>query len=531
MRSIFSYNWSPPFFFYPPLKNFEFQKKAKKNNPFFPDPHIWKSFSQRGTNFVFFVLALLCSHISSQGESNVTPLGTGIQHKTQRLMSGQHAGSHSNTTLHHAVAEGCADVVQALLDAGADIEKKDGMGRSPLLFACMGGCLDVVKMLVQAGAELRVRDEEGFTCLMHAAGEGHMETVRYLVGLGQVDVDQADGDHSTALHVAVEQNHADVVQVLIDAGADIEKKDGMGRSPLLFACQDVDLDIVKILVRAGAELHVTDYDGFTCLITAAEKGRTETVRYLVGLGQVDVDQRDVDLNAALYEASVQNHADVVRVLIDVGTDLEKPYAGGSSLLFACMGGCLDVVKMLVQAGAELRVTDNHYGRTCLITAAKKGRTETVRYLVGLGQVDVDQADGNHNTALHVAVEKNHADVVRVLIDAGADIEKPYEGGSPLLFACMGGCLDVVKMLVQSGAKLHVTDHYGRTCLITAAEGGHTEIVRYLVGLEQVDVDQADGNHNTALHVAVEKNHADVVQVLIDAGADKMPSVGSGRAAH
>ena len=259
--------------------------------------------------------------------------------------------------------------------------------------------------------------------------------------------------------------------------------------------------------------------GQTCLISAAMNGYTETAPSLVGLGQVDVDQADGDHNTPLFLAAAQEHADV-EVLIDAGADMEKKDCNAySALSYACMTGCLSTVKMLVHAGADPCVTDDS-GSTCLITAVMNGHTEIVRFLVGLGQVDVDQADGNHNTALHVAVLLNRAGVVEVLIDAGADMEKKHcNAYSALSYACAKGCLDIVKMLVPAGADVRVTDDSGRTCLSTAARHGHTEIVRFLVGLGQVDVDQADGNHNTALHEAVLLNHADVVEVLIDAGAD------------
>ena len=212
----------------------------------------------------------------------------------------------------------------------------------------------------------------------------------------------------------------------------------------------------------------------------------------------------------LHEAVAEARADVVKVLIDAGADIEeKDSHGRSPLLFACMRGCLDIVKILVQAGAELCVPD--HGRSFLFPAAANGHTETVRYLVGLGQVD-----RKLNSALNMAAVRKHVGVVQVLIDAGADIKKTDpKGRSPLFYACVGGCLDIVKMLLQVGAEQSGTDCDGRTCFTVATEEGHTEIVRYLVGLGQVGVDHL----NAAFPVAVRRRHAGVVQVLIDAGAD------------
>ena len=157
------------------------------------------------------------------------------------------------------------------------------------------------------------------------------------------------------------------------------------------------------------------------------------------------------------------------------------------------------------------------GNKYLKLAVRNGHTDTVRYLVGLPEVDVNHRR-NNETALDYAMDEGHPDVMRVLIDAGADIDTKSAGFSPLHCASDSE-LEVVKVLVRAGAGVNVTDNDGRTCLFLAAIYGHTDIVRYLVGLPEVDVNHCDSNNETALHCAVTEGHSDVVQVLIDAGAD------------
>ena len=134
-------------------------------------------------------------------------------------------------------------------------------------------------------------------------------------------------------------------------------------------------------------------------------------------------------------------------------------------------------------------------------------------------IPLKQQGMSNYTALRVAVERNHADVVEVLIDAGADIETDTFGRSPLHMACSYGQLTTMRKLVKAGADLRATDNRRNTCLILAALHGHTDTVRYLVCLPEVDLNHQDMSNYTALHVAVERNRADVVEVLIDAGAD------------
>ena len=82
-----------------------------------------------------------------------------------------------------------------------------------------------------------------------------------------------------------------VCRVLIDAGSDLQTKARGGTSPLHYACASGELDAVKMLVEAGVGVRDTEDDGDTCLGRAAYNGHTETVRYLVGLFQVEVRRR------------------------------------------------------------------------------------------------------------------------------------------------------------------------------------------------------------------------------------------------
>ena len=297
-------------------------------------------------------------------------------------------------------------VCQVLIDAGADIETKDEVGRSPLLRASVSGKFAVVKMLVEAGARVCVTDNYGDTCLTMAANCGHTETVRYLVGLPQVDLSHKDKEGYTSLLAAAENSSTDVVEVLIDAGSDVEAKCNDGRSPLLVASGLGNLRVVEVLVKAGADVCVTDNTRGTCLILAAANGHTETVRTLLCMPGVDVNKSNDRGNTSLHLAP--DHSDVVQLLIDAGADVEAKNSFGSTPLhWACQVGELDSAQMLVKAGADVCAVDDE-STTCLMLAAQHGHTATVRYLVDL------------NTALHHARQRQHADVVQVLLKHGAE---------------------------------------------------------------------------------------------------------------
>ena len=424
-------------------------------------------------------------------------------------------------------------VCEVLIDAGADIETRENYwGYFPLLFACRSGSLDVVKLLVRAGAEVRVTNYEGDTGLSLAVYHGHTDVVRYLAGLKEVELDHANNHGQTALRVAVEHKRADLVEVLIDAGAEIEARDSKGRSPLSVAAYLGQLVIVKQLVRAGAELGTVDAEGRTCLHIAASCRNTDMVRYLVGLPEMGVNHVDTNGCTALHAAAQRGYADVVQVLVDAQADIEtRDNKGHSPLLSACAShsdsGQLVIVKQLIRAGADVS-TVSRQRRTCLHLAASYGLPDIVRYLVGLPEVDVNHVDTNGRTALHDA----SVDVVQVLVDVGADIEvRDNEGRSPLLSSTSdsySGKLAIVKQLVEAGAGVRTLDTEGRTCLHLAVYYGHSDVVRYLAGLKEVELDHANNHGQTALRVAVEYKRADLVEVLIDAGADIETTDNKGR---
>ena len=131
-----------------------------------------------------------------------------------------HSEDENLTALHIAAQENYPEVVEVLIDAGADIEAKDEDGSSPLHCACREGALDAVKVLVKAGAGVCVTDNKGETCLVYAAHHGHIETVRTLLCMPEVDVNQSNNRGVTPLRRAVLRKYSDVSKLLIDAGAD-----------------------------------------------------------------------------------------------------------------------------------------------------------------------------------------------------------------------------------------------------------------------------------------------------------------------
>jgi ankyrin repeat protein len=110
------------------------------------------------------------------------------------------------------------------------IEKKDILGRTPLIYAAFSGHEAVVRLLLDRGADVEAKAEDKWTALIWAAILGHEAIVRLLLDRG-ADVEAKAGNGRTALTLVASLGYEAVVRLLLDRGADVEAKDGGGLSP------------------------------------------------------------------------------------------------------------------------------------------------------------------------------------------------------------------------------------------------------------------------------------------------------------
>ncbi|XP_078667214.1 uncharacterized protein LOC144909035 [Branchiostoma floridae x Branchiostoma belcheri] len=181
----------------------------------------------------------------------------------------------------------------------------------------------------------------------------------------------------------------------------------------------------------------------------------------------------------------------------------------------------DKVKTLLQAGVQVN-TENSEGETPLWDAVRGGHSNIVRLLLQKGAdpgAGANTASGTEKTSLWLAAERGHVEVVSILAQAGADLNMADdEGRTPLLVATEKGHAEVMSILIQAGADLDKADRVGRTPLWRAAGSGHVEVVSIL-SQAGADLDKADKHQQTPLWAAAFFGNMEVVKVLIEAGAD------------
>ena len=226
-----------------------------------------------------------------------------------------------------------------------------------------------------------VRDDAvgGASTLIMASERGYLEIVQALLGREGTDVNKGGLGGSTALEGAASRGHIEVARALLQAGANARKSNDRGQTPLHWASEEGHIEIVRALLEAGA-------------------------------GE-DVRKRDEYGYSPIYNACEGKHFEVFRALVEAGGDVNKLDSGGY---------------------------------TALHDASRWGLTEGVRYLCVERGADVNKSTtgGDGHTPLTLASNYGHVEAVRVLLEAGADVNKRRSDGRTPLFLAMTQSLDL-----------------------------------------------------------------------------------------
>lgn len=169
-----------------------------------------------------------------------------------------------------AVRQGDLAMVRALLEQGADIHAKDGLGSTALLLAARKtDQVELVRFLHErAPALLDERDTAGRTPLSWAAEQGHLSVLRFLGERGAL-VDASDASGHTPLFQAVLAGQREAAQLLITRGANVNVRDQYGDTPLIMASAKGHAALVRLLLEARADAKVKNQEGRTALERAA----------------------------------------------------------------------------------------------------------------------------------------------------------------------------------------------------------------------------------------------------------------------
>jgi ankyrin repeat protein len=443
------------------------------------------------------------------------------------------------TPLHRAAQDGHTATVALLLAHGAAIDAKDKEGLTPLHRSAINDHTATAKLLIAHDAAVAARDQWGYTPLHQAVLQGNLATVVVLLDAANTGIDAKDVDRCTPLHCAVQQGHVDIVELLLVHGADRKAKNQDGFTPLRCAVQLGYTDILKVLLYHISDIKNQDVDRFTLLHLAAEQGHKAIVELLLKKG-LAIDAKDAAECTPLHWAVKQGHSATVALLLTRGAAIEaKDAAGCTPLHWAAEQSHPAITELLLVRGADLNARNTH-GQTPHTLARAKGHQledpyrkalckkvkamaqakhhwPLLYYLAGKGCRYLNEKDAQGHTALWHAIDQNDPAIVQWLLDHGADVEAKTRGGDPPLhWAVKKGHKDIVTLLLRYDAAIEAK---GTTCtaLHTAVQEGHTDTVILLLD-QGAKIDAQDIVGFTPLHYAARKGHTPIVAMLLNKGA-------------
>jgi ankyrin repeat protein len=298
-----------------------------------------------------------------------------------------------------------------------------------------------------------------------------------------------DLDFEAALYDAARHGRVERALALLDAGANphatppIEDRDQ--RSLPMLAAVLPDLRLLRTLIAHGADLNAV-HAGMTALIAATRDswhGRPEAVMTLLANG-ADPRIADAEGNTPLHHAARSSDPGVAALLRDAGAAIdERNGEGATPLALACAAGNWRLARFLLERGAK---PDLPGALPALLAAAGGDEDDPAGVQLLLKhRARADARDARGRSALHEAAFAGHAEIVGVLLGAGADVHaRDAEGRTPLLEAARGGRLPALQALLAARPDPLVRDAHGRDALILAclADAPSPALIRALLDL-------------------------------------------------
>ena len=469
-----------------------------------------------------------------------------------------------------AAMRGDKAAVEALIRAKADANALQADGATAIQWAAYRNDLELAQLLIAAGANVNAPNHDGATPLSLAAENGSAAMIEKLIEAG-ADPNQRLANGETPLMMAARNGNVAAINVLLDHKADVNAKETLrGTTALMWAAEQGHSDTVKALVARGADLGVaTEWDTRNSRLNIAPtvQQRAQSAQGAGGLGGF---ARARTRRAAAGGAASPDDFDDFAAFFR-GPQI-KDGGGLTPLVYAAREGCLECARALVEAGADVNQV-THYGWTALLTATQNRHYQLGRYLLDHG-ADPNIANKGGWTPLYLATDNrnieagdypvrkpdmDHLDYIKLLLDEGANVNTRicgaqssdkeckgdttetrtnftmqwlYEdGATSFVRAAQSGDVTLMKLLLAQGADPKIATAHNDTALAVAAGIGWVEGVTFEWSPEEsleavkmcldlgIDPNVPDDQGRTALHGAAHKGRTDVIQLLVDHGAN------------
>ena len=467
-----------------------------------------------------------------------------------------------------AAMTGDRTALESLLARKVDVNAPQADGATAIQWAAYRNDLEMADRLIAAGANVKLANHDGATPLWLAAENGSPAMIEKLIEAG-ADPNERHVNGETPLMMAARNGNPAAIKVLLDHKADVNLKENLrGTTALMWAAEQSHSEAVKILAEHGADVNAaTAVDTRNSRLNIAPTVQ-QRIAQDVNFGK----RRNGPRGGAKGTTNVGGTAVPDDFADFFGPPKIKDGGGLTPLVYAAREGCLECAETLLQAGANVNEVTN-YGWTALLTATQNRHYKLAAYLLDHGANPNIPNKGGW-TPLYLATDNrniesgdypvrrpdmDHLDYIRLLIDKGANVNARicgvestakdckgdttetrtnftmqwlYEdGATPFLRAAQSGDVTLMKLLLDHGADPKIMTAHNDSALAVASGIGWVEGITYEWSPEQsveavkmcldlgIDPNIADDQGRTALHGAAHKGRTEVIQLLVDHGAN------------
>eukprot|EP00729_Bicosta_minor_P006273 gene6273-24394_t len=370
---------------------------------------------------------------------------------------------------------------------------------TPLMAASAAGHLHVVRTLLELGADVHTECTE----LSVQSADEHFQQSRVHL-TSWADAKEKDsilsgltGDHSKS------DGHAAIVHFLLEqrANPDLESNNAVpsSKSALYHAASRGHEGVVLALCHAGANPNLQTKSTGTPLVAAMQSRHLKVAEALLQFQNTNPNIHHG--TPPLVMATEQGHFDLVSALlktkgVEADINIRCTTDGATALFVACESGRLDIVKLLLLNGADTAITTTDDGATPLLIAARMSNAEVMLALLEHNaNPNVTGMDGV--TPLEVVSEIGDLAIVQALLDQNANPNLVHfgTGSTPIFTASFCGFKAVVSLMLGSNADPNHRDRDGATPMMSAAKGGHVEVMQLLASCGASTTVEDNGGDN------------------------------------
>ncbi|MDE2716345.1 MAG: ankyrin repeat domain-containing protein [Chloroflexota bacterium] len=395
-------------------------------------------------------------------------------------------------------------VAQLLIDRGADIDAVGGqentVGSTPLDAAAWAGRVAMVRLLLQNGADPEKGGHDGvdYNPVSTAVSHGRKEIFKLLIDAGA----QYGIQHTIRMGMLEETRELlDADPSLLNGTKKVDPRWPEGEVPLVLAAGD--REIFNLLLERGADVNARDPRGYTPLMAARSMGNDAGVQAILERG----------VSQDIFGAIMDKDAERVRELLRDDPTAANPVGEGPvPLIWAGRYGDYEIIRMLLEAGAEPNVWRDvdHFGKTALDMVISYQKDDVVRLMLDYGADPEFKGEGNQASTLRVALRNGTVSALKMLLEAGADANRADN-----FFGAWGGNLPKIKVLLDHGRCVgedSPPDGLGREDLSIAAGNGQNLAVELLI-CHGADPEYVDKDGMTAIQQARKERQVSTIELL------------------